>query len=108
MVRDYVRWWNRAACRGLPSEWFEPCPPLNVRSRYANRRPKLNHHDRAVKICASCPVALECWVTGIIENAADGSYGFDWNDIRGGATAKQRRSVYTNLLTNGVELLDAE
>lgn len=43
-----LEWQNRAACKGLPTEWWFP-------ERGASRECK-----KAKQICAGCPVILQC------------------------------------------------
>lgn len=47
-----VDWKVRAACRGLPPEWWEAATNAN--------RAKLDQNERARKICRHCPVKAEC------------------------------------------------
>lgn len=66
------RWVNRAACAGLPSDWFFP-----------DRGQATKAHLQAV--CASCPVTAEC-LQWAVENKIQ-------HGIWGGASYRARRKL---------------
>ena len=57
------RWWDRAKCRGHdPDLWF---PSDEKRSGYKHAR----------RICARCPVQLECLEDAVISDSRYGMFG---------------------------------
>jgi len=42
-----MAWWERAKCKGEPTEWWY--------------NPDMPHDPRAMSRCAECPVIDECW-----------------------------------------------
>lgn len=60
-----------AACRGANPDIFHPCnedgTPL--------RRHQLGQYDEARRICATCPVRLDCGLYAVHVNEKDGMWG---------------------------------
>lgn len=69
-------WMDEAVCAGIGSDWWYPQTRQDGASTFA---------DRAKRICATCPVQVEC-----LEYALDirDAYG-----IWGGLTAAERRKI---------------
>lgn len=65
------RWWERAACRGMPIELFFP-----GRGDTSIRE--------ALAVCADCPVREEC-LDDALSHSREGTYG-----IWGGMSERQR------------------
>jgi hypothetical protein len=69
-----TRWWERAACKGCPTEWWFPAESRKGR--------KSNPDPRALAICAVCTVTQECFDDAIAHR--------DGHAIAGGTTPQQR------------------
>lgn len=67
-----MQWLTRAACRGLPADWWYPPAPITPAATADMKKAKV--------ICASCDVRLDCLQAGMGED-----YG-----IWGGLSPKQR------------------
>lgn len=73
-MRD-TEWWERAACAGQPLAVFYGSGPS----------------DRALQVCANCPVVAPCLAEALrAEAAVDAGVSFG---VRGGMTARQRRKI---------------
>ncbi len=70
------QWWrDRAACIGLPMEWFFPEHPKGEAS-----------YDNGKRVCAGCPVTAECLLLAADYVATGDRYG-----LFGGKTPAERR-----------------
>jgi WhiB family redox-sensing transcriptional regulator len=72
-----LRWRDRAACVGLPLEWFFPDPPKGEVS-----------YDNGKRVCANCPVTEQCLALADDFVATGDRYG-----LFGGKTPAERRLV---------------
>jgi hypothetical protein len=85
-----VTWYDRAACADLPGAWFfdaiwEPGEEVDAAM-------DAEALERAERICAGCPVRVDCHVAALTEEggaAENRRYG-----VRGGITPAQRYSVW--------------
>lgn len=75
-LTDQATWWDRAACRGLPLEWF-------VTPGDADDEP-WEPDPRAQAACDRCPVRPEC----LDDAVRHGDVG-----TRGGTSSHQRRQL---------------
>jgi WhiB family redox-sensing transcriptional regulator len=73
MIFERPNWMRDAACRGMDPELFMP------------QRGGQKDVQQAVKVCATCPVRLECLEYGRFERCG----------IWGGLSGKQRRRLYS-------------
>lgn len=73
-------WRDRAACVGLPVDWWVPAAPED----HGRGRPIPEPAPQAVAMCADCPVRSECL-----------AYAVEWNEqgYWGGLTEVQRRRL---------------
>nr|WP_234802674.1 WhiB family transcriptional regulator [Mycobacteroides salmoniphilum] len=67
-VGDVDEWWNRARCRGLPTEMFFVPDGDRGRSR-------LVRETRAKRICQSCPVLRQCGAYAVSAGERHGVWG---------------------------------
>lgn len=68
-------WYDHAACRGKPAQWWFPDHAANTRNPYRNAR----------LICSTCPVATECLAVAIVTGEDHGMYG--------GTSPRERRNL---------------
>jgi WhiB family transcriptional regulator, redox-sensing transcriptional regulator len=71
-ARRDTAWKDRAACHGLPDEYFFPPPKVRVL-------------DQTRRICGSCEVRKECLMFALVNNEDEG--------IWGGLSAMERREL---------------
>jgi len=76
-----LTWADRAACVGLPTEWFIPDDDATTAQRMAAA-------TKALAVCALCPVRDEC----LVDDLARGSAHDPWG-TRGGMTETRRRRL---------------
>jgi hypothetical protein len=67
-MKDY--WWERAACRNAPIDWFY--------------NPHIPDDPNAIALCATCPVVDECW-----DECFSNEYSWRWG-VWAGTTPQQR------------------
>lgn len=79
-------WWDKAACRGKPGEWFFPPNPGTEATRLAA-------HGKAV--CSSCGVQGQCLEFALTEPA-------EQHGVWGGLTTGERRGL-TNSAMKGTK-----
>ena len=63
MIDRQDEWRTRAACKGLPVEWW-----FTERGDFTNVK-------RAQRVCADCPVRTDCFNYGLTNSPAVGMYG---------------------------------
>jgi hypothetical protein len=89
-----TRWWELAACKGLPLSWFfwEKGEEIPVpRDPYDGRKNRTKR-SKVRKICYACPVQQQC-LDAAIEEEGTSRWRPSRHGIRGGLTPAER-SVY--------------
>jgi Transcription factor WhiB len=86
-------WTKRAACRGLATPDFDPWHPGPGQGRYAEAVLPEVMYGAARRVCARCPVRLECALQGLdLLGSSDGVHGM-W----GGLTPPELRELARSL-----------
>ncbi|MFI8103770.1 WhiB family transcriptional regulator [Streptomyces sp. NPDC086023] len=80
-AEDRRAWPDRAACRGLGTEGFLRPPCESSRERSARE-------EAARKVCAACPVRVECRRHALSSREPYGVWG--------GLTEEERRALYVH------------